>query len=587
MMGYYIKMKINRVFSGQKTFKKVIFNLPFNAVVAEASSKSTDKDSRNGLGKTLLVKIINYCLGSSVPDDFKAEELANWSFSIEVEINDSIFVFSRDVSDPGIIRVSGPIDEIGLSSNPDGSSDYPLETVKAVLGGALFGLNYKLLKGKKNAPTYRALMSYFIRSDVTAYNDPFAYFARQQAWSKQVHNSYLLGLDWELAGKMNQLKAKLDDLDKANKAIEEGALNDFGGTLGELETEKITLQSKLDDMQTRLRQFKVHEQYYDIQKEADDITKKIHKQLNVINLNEQVIDKYSKDLSIEDVSDLNVEALYAEVNVSFPAELLRHLEDVKAFHTKVTKDRKEYLKLEIAKLKREIADNKESIAELTTRKSEYMQLLSSHGALDEHSLLQNEVNVQKAKVEDIKSKIARLTEVEDTISRLSVELEEMARSMRKDYSERLPSLALAIQLFNENSEHLYSQSGKLSISPTKSGYQFKIDIKRSKSDGVGSMKVFCYDLMLAEIWATIKKKPLPLIHDSKIFDGVDERQVAKALELAYKKSHECGFQYICTLNSDQVPYDRFSEGFKELFDAAVKVKYSDDGDSGTLLGITF
>jgi uncharacterized protein YydD (DUF2326 family) len=93
--------------------------------------------------------------------------------------------------------------------------------------------------------------------------------------------------------------------------------------------------------------------------------------------------------------------------------------------------------------------------------------------------------------------------------------------------------------------------------------------------------------MLAEVWATVKHKPLPLIHDSKLFDGVDERQVAKALELAYKKSHEHGFQYICTMNSDQVPYSRFSEGFVEKFEKAIKVKYSDDGDSGTLLGIQF
>lgn len=580
-------MKINRVYSNKKTFKKVIFDAPFNAVVAEASAESTDKDSRNGLGKTLLVKIINFCLGSNTPDDLKADELKDWTFSIEVEINDSIFDFSRNADEQSVIRVSGPIDEIGLLPNPDGSNDYPLETIKAVLGKTLFGLDTKLLRGKGNVPTYRALMSYFIRSDATAFNDPFAYFARQQAWSKQVHNSYLLGLDWELASKMNQRKAKLDALETANKAFEDGAMNDFGGTLGELESEQITLQSKLDEMQAKLKTFKVHDQYYEIQKSADEITKKIHGLLNTVNINEQVIKKYSKDLSVEDTTSFNVEELYKDAGVVLPANLLRHIEDVKSFHNTITKDRKDYLKSEIAKLNREVIVNKELVSELTDRKAELMQVLSSYGALDEHSLLQNEVNAQKAKVEDVKSRIARLTEVEDLISKLRVELEDMARSLRKDYSERLPSLALAIQLFNENSEALYAQSGKLSINTTKSGYGFKVDIKRSKSDGVGSMKVFCYDLMLAEVWATVKKKPLPLIHDSKLFDGVDERQVAKALELAYRKSHEHGFQYICTMNSDQVPYSRFSESFTEKFDNAIKVKYSDNGDDGTLLGIQF
>lgn len=580
-------MKINRVYSNKKSFKKVVFDAPFNAIVAEASAESTDKDSRNGLGKTLLVKIINFCLGSNTPEDLKADELKDWTFSIEVEINNNVFDFSRSANEQSVIRVSGPIDKLGLLPNPDGSNEYPLETIKAALGKTLFGLDARSLRGKGNVPTYRALMSYFIRSDATAFNDPFAYFARQQAWSRQVHNSYLLGLDWELAAKMNQRKAKLDALETANKAFEDGAMNDFGGTLGELESEQITLQSKLDEMQTKLKTFKVHDQYYEIQKSADEITKKIHNFLNTININEQVIAKYSKDLSVEDAAGFSVDELYRDAGVVLPASLLRHIDDVKNFHNTITKDRRDYLKSEIAKLNREIIVNKELVSELTDRKAELMQVLSSYGALDEHSLLQNEVNVQKAKVEDVRSKIARLTEVEDLISKLRVELEDMARSLRKDYSERLPSLALAIQLFNENSEALYAQSGKLSINTTKSGYGFKVDIKRSKSDGVGSMKVFCYDLMLAEVWATVKKRSLPLIHDSKLFDGVDERQVAKALELAYKKSNEHGFQYICTMNSDQVPYGKFSEGFADKFEKSIKVRYSDDGDSGTLLGIQF
>lgn len=580
-------MKINRVYANQQTFRKVIFDDDFNGVVAEKSSESTDKDSRNGLGKTLLIKIINFCLGSGVPDDLKSEMMKDWSFSIDLEVKQTVFEITRHVDEPNNIYIAGPVEELALIPNVDGTNEYSLESYKSALGKSIFGLDAKSLKGKKNAPSFRSLMSYFIRSDSTAFNDPFAYFARQKTWSRQVHNAYLLGLDWELASKMNAMKTKLDALSDANKAIEEGALNDFGGSLGELETEKITLQSKLDEMQAKLTTFRVHEQYYDIQKEADNATKSIHSLLNTVNLNEKVIEKYTKDLTIEDSTDLDVEKLYKEVDVHFPAELLRRIQDVKEFHIKATKNRKEYLKTEADRLKREVEETREQISLLTTQKSEHMQVLSSYGALEEFSLLQNEVNLQKAKVKDVESKITRLTEVADTISRLNVELEDMSRSLRRDYSERLPSLSLAIKLFNENSQYLYEQPGKLSIDTSKSGYKFKVDIKRANSDGVGNMKTFCYDLMNAEVWATVKNRPLPLIHDSKIFDGVDERQVAKALELAYKKSQEFGFQYIFTINSDKIPYDLFKPEFADDFKSKIKVTYTDNGDKGNLLGITF
>src|SRR5258705_9960023 len=44
-------------------------------------------------------------------------------------------------------------------------------------------------------------------------------------------------------------------------------------------------------------------------------------------------------------------------------------------------------------------------------------------------------------------------------------------------------------------------------------------------------KSFCFDLMLTEMNIRRGRGPGFLIHDSHLFDGVDERQVAKALQL--------------------------------------------------------
>jgi len=46
-----------------------------------------------------------------------------------------------------------------------------------------------------------------------------------------------------------------------------------------------------------------------------------------------------------------------------------------------------------------------------------------------------------------------------------------------------------------------------------------------------------------------------------IFDGVDERQRAWALQLAKTTSETEGFQYICTLNSDMIPHRDFDTNF--------------------------
>lgn len=49
-----------------------------------------------------------------------------------------------------------------------------------------------------------------------------------------------------------------------------------------------------------------------------------------------------------------------------------------------------------------------------------------------------------------------------------------------------------------------------------------------------------------------------LVHDSHLFDAMDERQIANAIEVGARLSQQHGFQYIITMNSDRIPYHDFS-----------------------------
>ena len=99
------------------------------------------------------------------------------------------------------------------------------------------------------------------------------------------------------------------------------------------------------------------------------------------------------------------------------------------------------------------------------------------------------------------------------------------------------------------------------------------------------MKVFCYDLMLAQIWSSKEFGPKFLIHDSTIFDGVDERQVANALQRAASEAKNSGFQYICCLNSDSIPWNDFENTFD--LRKYVRVELTDSREDGGLLGLRF
>ena len=100
------------------------------------------------------------------------------------------------------------------------------------------------------------------------------------------------------------------------------------------------------------------------------------------------------------------------------------------------------------------------------------------------------------------------------------------------------------------------------------------------------MQIFCFDLMLAELATRRGIGPGFLVHDSHLFDGVDERQVAKALQLGADHAQAIGFQYIVTMNSDALPKDGFREGF-DIDTYLLDTRLTDATESGGLFGLRF
>jgi len=98
------------------------------------------------------------------------------------------------------------------------------------------------------------------------------------------------------------------------------------------------------------------------------------------------------------------------------------------------------------------------------------------------------------------------------------------------------------------------------------------------------MKIFCYDLLLARLWAQNDQGPKFLVHDTTLFDGVEVRQRGHALELAWTESDSNGFQYISFWNSDFLPEQQYL-GALNLDDHVVLTL--DDTEAGSLLGFRF
>jgi uncharacterized protein YydD (DUF2326 family) len=149
-----------------------------------------------------------------------------------------------------------------------------------------------------------------------------------------------------------------------------------------------------------------------------------------------------------------------------------------------------------------------------------------------------------------------------------------------DHHEQGELYKAAILTFEELSSNLYEKPGSLTIRQEESGPRFEVRIHGEKSKGINNMQIFCFDWMLAQMCAARKADPGFLVHDSHLFDGSDERQVAKALELGEKTARKIGWQYIVTMNTDVLPAS-FAD-----HDPIVDPRLLDSDDGG-LFGLRF
>jgi uncharacterized protein YydD (DUF2326 family) len=571
-------------------FKNIEFKPGFNVILAERTKESTIRDSRNGLGKSTLIEIIHFCLGARKGETLNKPQLTDWTFTIDLDLGNKRYSVTRNTLDTNRIVINGDCSGWPIKPERDKKTGEQVISEKdwnRVLGTLMFGLQTSY-PDMKYVPTFRSLISYFVRRNGPkgGFLNPFQQYKAQQEWDKQVNNAFLLDLGWEYASRWQILKDRQNVIDQIKQEAKSGMLANLIGTVGEVEALKIRMGSQVAQEEEQLKDFKVHPQYKEIENEVNELTFKIHELVNENISERRLIEFYEASLKEEvDAKPESVMRMFQEAGVVFPTNIAKRLDDVLAFHKQVVVNRKEFLTSEMDRIKRKMTERAEEINKLSSTRAEKMQILQKHGALEEYTKLINAHQKNVAELEELNIRLENLRKFEQGKNAIAIEQALLQQQATADLNERKAQKELAVLLFNSNSKALYQAPGTLSIDVSKTGYRFNVTIERSGSHGISNMKIFCYDLILAQVWAKKAKSPVFLIHDSLIFADVDERQKALALELAARESKENGFQYISTFNSDAIPTKDFSKDFK--FEQYFRIILTDKSEDGGLLGIRF
>lgn len=581
---------IHGVSADDVRFRTTTFTNGLNLVLADRTDSAGDKDTTNGLGKSTLIEIIDFCLGSSLrgAGALRSDGIKETKFALDISLKGQRTKVSRSPATASIVVIDGLYDgwPVQPDTQEDGTRTLHIDDWRRVLGWALFSLQARSNGETKYKPTARSMLPYFVRYRPDAFVSPFKHFANQQTWNVQLHNALLLGLDWEKASRWQVLKDQKNALKALRDAIKTGAIEGELSTVGELEAKKARLTEQTTRQRKALEDFDVLEEYREIELEANVLTAQIHQLSNSNLVERRRIEHYQRSLSSEQSpEDDRLDALYHEAGVLLPDSIRRTLEEAKRFNEEIIQNRRQFVSDEIETLERNIEEREVEMSKLSDRRQHLMKILSEHGALDELVKLQERHIGTQQELESVDLRIQQLRQMATRSDEIKVETVGLKKSAVADYEERRQVWTKALNLFATFSDHLYENPGRLVIDIDDTGYKFDVEIEGSPSEGIGKMKIFCYDLALVTF---ARQRGLGidfLVHDSTIFDGVDPRQRAHAIELAAIEAEKNGFQYILTLNRDMLPMQDFSKKFD--IEKHVRLRLTDTEPTGSLFGFRF
>ena len=570
-------MQLIELSANKESFKTVRFKnkIGLNFIVADLKNPEQSKkgDTANGVGKSLLISLIHFCLGSSSNEEFK-NKLNGWEFQLKFTINDTLYTVKRSTNNQNKVIFN--------------NNETKLKEYKDKLANILFDIPNDV-----SQLSFRSLLPFFIRPRKASYIDYKNPNHVKNDYQILIANSFLLGLDVVLAEEKYKLRKEKERIRKLVKELsEDKLLKDFFLGKKDIKLASEDLEEQIYLLENDLKNFEVAEDYNEIKLEADRIKKELDKIQNQIILYQNQIENIEESIQISpDIKKENIENIYKEASVIIKDNAIKQLSELQKFYEHITINREKRLLLQKNNIQRKIESLSTQKDEKEKNLDKNLKYLDTHQALDIFIKLTNKLSDLKNRKENIlkydellknyrdeKIKIDEnfISETKKTDTYLK-EAEEVIKSLMlffRELSKRFyPNVTAGITVYNNDGDNQIR-------------YDIDAKIEADASDGINNVKIFCYDLTI--LLKGFAHKINFIFHDSRLLDGIDPRQKAELFLILNDFIKSQGKQYILTLNKNQLDDTKKylgEEKYKTIIKENIILQLKDSSPTDKLLGI--
>lgn len=483
--------------------EKIIRDIPFhkglNIVLGE---RCADSGSTNSIGKTTLLRAIDFCLGGDEKSFYQDKENKD-------AIDQNVFNFFYHIE---------PIFRLELRNNLDSNFSYKIIFERKICGLTNkqpnklkvlhfinsdevtadeynYQLKNTLFSYHTNKPTFRQLINKFIRKDDQQINFILRFLHQTTSdLDYEVIHFFLFGypnpLEIEQKFQLEkELKQQKNDIKVFDRIKPAG-----------LDQVILLTQKDLDDLIQQRDNFKINEQY---NAEEDKLNtyqnsiKEVDEKISYIEFEIAALNEREKTLQNKEFSE-NTDAIsliYKEANL-YNINLEKKFEETVSFHNKMLQNEIHYINSRVAELYNEKDLLNSERSKNALEYSNTLDQLAKYGSLAEYTKLNNKINETQSKLSDALSLHKKSLELNKKFNHLNEELELLTKTIDKNINTLQNNISIFNKYFSEYCKTLFNQAYYLSADTNEKGiHKFKINsLDQNFGSGKKLSLVVAFDL---------------------------------------------------------------------------------------------
>lgn len=514
--------------------KEIIRDIDFSEtgisfIYGDIQEPTNKKATINSLGKTLLLKYIDYIYGANEDKKVVGEVLAGY-------ILDAVVLFENKKYD--VRRILGESQKILIEGKVYNLTEYKhffkikrsLYSKQLIVNKKSTEISYSTRPDKLDVTTCLRLLNLLkLVDDIESIYDSQDRIKALKEQKKEVVSFYG---NWDV----NKIDEEIFYVDKEVERLRE-------------ELEKISV--KIKKIEVSDLQQNVIEEYADKGKKLKELKREYEKRRTECERLEEFIQNSKKN----DLTSEHLLLIYEKAKQEVPEMVKKELKEVEAFHNKVYKEREAFLGEKRNQLLEEMDGIDIELKELAERVDTIGRIISTNEVYQESIELYSKYNSDLQELVYKQGKLSQIKNVDNAIDEEKNSLADSfnnASQIRKTYEELVLKyrnfvFSLIKSIYDKEVNSFFDIKVRQFHSTTRP-VSFEFSIKGDTGEGVSEVKKNLMDYLICRYNTAVNV----MLQDSACYNGIDPRQVAGMLIELGKIAEETNKQVIVAVNKYQV-----------------------------------